>query len=138
MGVVLGGVEERDRAAAGEGAEMAEFVGVGLELGGVAAGELLPLGGVVGEPLAQRIGGGDVLEPEVDAGGGFGEAAGPEAVDEDAGAVGFGGVGVDAFGGDGGMDKNLFYRMGIPNVFLRNIKVRIFGGTGKRAGLMSS
>jgi hypothetical protein len=93
---VAGSVEEGG-GAAGDGLfEEGELWGEVFELGLVAGFELGPLGGVVGEPLAEFVAGGDFFEPEVDAGFLLGEAAGPEAVDEDAGAVGGGGFIVDA------------------------------------------
>jgi hypothetical protein len=99
---VPGGEEECDGAGAGLLAEGVEGRGIFPEFGAVAFLEFWPLVGVVGEPFAQVVAGGDVLEPEIDGGALPGEAAGPEAVDEDADAV-VGGLGeVDAFEADHG------------------------------------
>jgi len=54
----------------------------------------------VREPFAGFIARGDFFEPKIDLGRLFGEAAGPKPVDEDACAVGFGGLFVDAFESD--------------------------------------
>ena len=54
----------------------------------------------MGEPLAEGGAGGDVFEPEVDFGFCLGQAAGPEALDENALAVVGGWFFVGAFQGD--------------------------------------
>jgi len=71
--------------------------------------EFGPALGVVAIPFPEFGGGGDVFGPFVEAGGFLFYSAGPEAVDEDADAVGFGGIGVDAFNVDGGMHSHTFY-----------------------------
>jgi hypothetical protein len=82
-------------------AEKRELFVVVFEFGAVAGSELGPAGRVVAKPFTKVIGGGDFFQPQVDVGLLFGEASGPEAIDEDAGAVGFGGVFVDALELDG-------------------------------------
>jgi hypothetical protein len=51
----------------------------------------------MGEPLSEFRAGGDIFEPEVYVSSFFCEASRPETVDEDAGAVLFGWLFVDAF-----------------------------------------
>ena len=82
-------------------AEEGELLVIAFELGAVAGSELRPAGGVVAKPFTKVIGWGDFFQPQVDVGLFFGEASGPEAIDEDAGAVGFGWFFVDALESDG-------------------------------------
>ena len=82
-------VEESGRAFGDGSLEESELCGIMLEFGFVAGFELGPLLGIVGEPLSQVVAGSDLFEPEIDVSFFFGEAARPEAIDEDAGAVGF-------------------------------------------------
>lgn len=95
--LVLGGVDEGDGAGFGFLAQEGEGFFVGFEFFPVAGLELLPPGRVVGEPFAEFGAGGDVFEPEVDGRLGLGQAAGPEALDEDALAIIFGGLFVRSF-----------------------------------------
>jgi len=55
----------------------------------------------VSEPLSQIVGGGNLFEPQIDVSLFFGQAARPEPVDENPGAVFFGGFLVDPFDSDG-------------------------------------
>ncbi len=89
--LVFGAVEQGCVALADRLFQLGDLVGEELEFGEVAAAEFGPAFGVVAEPLAELGAGSDVFEPEVEVGLLFGEAAGPEAIDEDAGAVGEGG-----------------------------------------------
>ena len=63
----------------------------------VAGLELGPFRGIVSEPLAELSAGSDLFQPQVNVSLFFGEATGPEAIYQDAGAIGFGGRFVDAF-----------------------------------------
>lgn len=89
-------VDKRGRAFGDGLFQEGKLGGVVFELGLIAGLELAPLGWVVGKPLAQLAAGSDFLEPEVDASLLFGKAARPEPVDEDARAIGLGGLFVDA------------------------------------------
>src|SRR6185295_2244302 len=84
VGLVLAAAEERDRSATGAAAERID--GLGADLLPIAFHVLRPGEAAPLERLEQVAGGGDVAVPFVDA---FPtDAAGPEAHDQDAGAVG--------------------------------------------------
>jgi hypothetical protein len=98
---ILCGVEERGGRLGDGLMQERHLLGIMFQLCPVAGFEFGPSCRVVGEPLSQIVGGCDLFEPQVDAGLFFGQAARPEPVDENAGAVFFGGVVVDSFDLDG-------------------------------------
>ena len=72
-------VEEGRRASDDGLFEESQLHGVVFQLGLVTCFEFGPLCGIVREPFAEFVAGGDFLEPQVDMGLFFGETAGPEA-----------------------------------------------------------
>jgi len=89
---------EQGGGASGDGLlQKSQLHGVVFQFCFVARLEFGPLCGIVREPFAELVAGGDFLEPQVDMGLFFGETARPEAVDENARAVGLGRSFVDTF-----------------------------------------
>ena len=92
------GTVEQGGGAFGDGLfEKSQLHGVIFQFSLIASFELGPFCGVVREPLAKIVARGYLLQPQVYVSFFFGEAAWPEAVDEDAGAIGFGGGFIDTF-----------------------------------------
>ena len=98
--------------AFGEGlTEKRELLVVAFELGAVAGSELGPARGVVAKPFTKVVGGSYFFQPQVDVGLLFSKASGPETIDEDAGAIGFGRFFVDALELDGHWSAFFFVRL---------------------------
>lgn len=93
---VFGSVEESNGVLAGAFGKVRESRFMVSEFGAVALFEFGPFLGVGVEPFAEFGGGGEVFGPVGEAGAFAGDASGPEAIDEDAVSVFFGGGLVDA------------------------------------------
>ena|SRR5205807_6754371 len=84
---------EQGGGASGDGLiEASQLHGVIFQFSLIAGFELGPFGGIVRKPLAEIVARGYFLQPKVYVSFVFSEAAWPKAVDEDAGAVCFGGA----------------------------------------------
>ncbi len=86
---ILCTVEQRGGTADYGLFEKSKLRGVVFQLGHVAGPKLPPFVGIMSEPFAETVAWGNLFQPQIDMGLLFREASWPEAVDEDAGAVGF-------------------------------------------------
>src|SRR4051812_30842636 len=85
--LVPGGVDERDRPGADFLLQVAEEIALLVEFRPVPPAELVPLGRVVPEPLAEFRAGGDLLEPQVDRRLLIADPSGPEPLNQDAQSI---------------------------------------------------